>query len=113
MQKQEIIEIIERSLKDVMYQKGEGEASANLNLNGSTRLLGEGALVDSLTLVSVIVDIENKLNDVHDSPVTIADERALMQKSSPFRNIGALTEYIYRLLTDQDESDGKGKSRSD
>lgn len=113
MRKQEILEIVEQSLKDVIFQKSEGEVNANLNLNGSTKLLGEGALVDSLTLVSVIVDIESKLNDVHGSSVTIADERALMQKSSPFRTIGTLTEYIYRLVAEQNDSDGTGKSHSD
>ena len=58
-----------------------------------TPLLGEGAPIDSLGLVSVIVQVEERLASEFGISVSLVDEKAMSQKNSPFRSVGALATY--------------------
>ena len=69
-----------------------------LEQTAKTVIFGEGGKVDSLGLVSLLVIIEQKIEDEFDKTITIADEKAMSQKHSPFRTIGTLTDYIDMLL---------------
>jgi len=68
-----------------------------------TVLLGEGGVVDSLGLVTLIVAVEGAIEDELDISVTLADERALSQETSPFLTVGTLEGYIAMLLDDLDD----------
>ena len=63
----------------------------------STPLMGESAALDSLGLVNLIVDLEGRLLDDFDVEVTLADERAMSLKHSPFRTVGTLADYASTL----------------
>ena len=65
-----------------------------------TRLLGSETALDSMGLVSLIVTIEREVEDAFGVALTLADERALSMKASPFRSIQSLADYIGILLTD-------------
>lgn len=69
-------------------------------LNEETRLIGEGAVLDSLGLVTAVLEIEQRLAEQHDVVLVLADERAMSQKHSPFRSIGSLTDYVLRLASE-------------
>jgi acyl carrier protein len=59
-----------------------------------TRLLGSQSVLDSMRLVSLIVTIEREVEDTFGVALTLADERALSMKASPFRSIQSLADYI-------------------
>jgi acyl carrier protein len=61
-------------------------------------LMGKGRKLDSLQLVQLIVAVEQHLSDTLDVAVTLADERAMSQNSSPFRTIGTLADYATSLV---------------
>jgi acyl carrier protein len=63
-----------------------------------TRLLGSQSVLDSMRLVSLIVTIEREVEDAFGVPLTLADERALSMKASPFRSIQSLADYIGILM---------------
>ena len=63
-----------------------------------TVLFGRGFGLDSLGLVSLIVDIERLLEEEHGVVLTLADDKAMSQKTSPFRTVGTLADYIGTLL---------------
>jgi acyl carrier protein len=63
-------------------------------------LFGKEGNLDSLGLVNLIVSIEEKINDTFGKTITLADERAMSQKHSPFKTIGTLSEYIGKLLSE-------------
>jgi acyl carrier protein len=63
-----------------------------------TQLLGSRANLDSMHLVSLIVAIERELDDAFGVALTLADERALSMKTSPFRSIQSLADYIGGLM---------------
>jgi acyl carrier protein len=59
-------------------------------------LFGEGSPLDSLGLVSLLIDIEEALQDLG-FQVTLSDARAMSQTKSPFRSVPALVAYIEGL----------------
>jgi len=65
-----------------------------------TRLLGSQSVLDSIHLVSLIVAVEREVEDAFGVAVTLADERALSMKESPFRSIQSLADYIGILIID-------------
>ena len=70
----------------------------NLDKAPDTVLFGRPGKLDSLSLVSLIIAVEQNIHDEFGTDVTLADDRALSQRNSPFRTIGALSEYIALLL---------------
>ena len=52
-----------------------------------TVLFGRFAKLDSLGLVNLIVATEEKIEIELEETITLADERAMSQKNSPFRTI--------------------------
>jgi acyl carrier protein len=70
-------------------------------VNAETRLFGANALLDSAALVSLLVEVEQQINDAVRTDILLADDRAMSQKRSPFRNIGTLAEYVVMLLSEK------------
>jgi acyl carrier protein len=61
-------------------------------------LLGADSPLDSMGLVMLIVDVEQKINDQYHADLILANERAMSRRHSPFRTVGAFAEYIVELL---------------
>jgi len=59
-----------------------------------TPLLGAQSVLDSIHLVSLIVTTEREIEEAFAVALTLADERALSMKESPFRSIQSLADYI-------------------
>lgn len=64
----------------------------------NTPLFGSDGVLDSYALVNLIVTIEQKIQEKLDIAVTLADEKAMSQKNSPFRTVEALAGYIQQLI---------------
>jgi acyl carrier protein len=73
----------------------------NDKINFDTTIYGNDSRLDSLGLINLIVAVEQNIEDEFDVNITIADERAMSQKHSPFRTIGSLAEYIEMLLKEE------------
>ena len=73
----------------------------NDKINFDTTIYGNDSRLDSLGLINLIVAVEQNIEDEFDVSITIADERAMSQKHSPFRTIGSLAEYIEMLLKEE------------
>jgi D-alanine--poly(phosphoribitol) ligase subunit 2 len=56
-------------------------------------LYGRTGVLDSLALVTLVVALEQLIEEEYDVSVALADERAVSQSSSPFRTIGSLASY--------------------
>jgi acyl carrier protein len=69
--------------------------------SADTVLFGKAAQLDSLGLVNLVVAIEQRLGDEFGVAVMLANEKAFSQKSSPFRTVGSLAEYVTVLLKEQ------------
>lgn len=60
-------------------------------------LLGGSSCFDSIDLVTIIVDVEQKLAMEYDLSLTLASESAMSRRQSPFRTVGALADYVEEL----------------
>ncbi len=65
--------------------------------SSTTRLYGVGGCLDSLALVSFITDLEQTLAAKLGISVTLADEKAMSARNSPFKDVATLTAYIVSL----------------
>ena len=70
----------------------------NIEKHDTTALFGSGSKLDSIGLINLIVAVEQNIEDEFDVTITLADERAMSQETSPFRTVGTLTDYIEILL---------------
>lgn len=59
-----------------------------------TPLFGSASRLDSLGLVNLIVAVEERLHKTLGVSLTLADERAMSRRQSPFRTVSSLAEYI-------------------
>lgn len=67
----------------------------------STMLFGKDGVLDSLTLVNLIVAAEQKVQEILNIAITLADERAMSQKNSPFKSVESLASYIVVLVKEK------------
>jgi acyl carrier protein len=74
----------------------------DISINGSidtrTGLFGPSGILKSMELVSLIVDLEEKIQDEDGLSLVLADERAMSQDKSPFRSVSSLAQYICTLM---------------
>lgn len=63
-----------------------------------TVLFGPGGALDSLALVHLIAELEERVSEEFDQDVIIADERAMSRSRSPFRSVASLRDYLLELL---------------
>jgi len=63
-----------------------------------TCLFGESSALDSLSLVSVIVDLETLVSDQFGRSISLTDDKAMSRDPVPFTDVTALKTYILELL---------------
>ena len=87
---QAILELVKKLALDEIVAQG---AEAPPEIGPDTRLFGKEGLLDSMALVALIMALEQEIADQFGAQVALADEKALSQKSSPFRTLGSLVAY--------------------
>lgn len=91
----QILQFLMREIEDYNEQL---ECPIDVKQGESCVLFGKGSVIDSIELVSLIIAIEQAAQDCFGKPIALVDERAMSQKNSPFRTVGALADYIVFLL---------------
>lgn len=92
--KDEVLAIIYTAMDSL---NEELDADAKIPLEPGTKLFGADAMIDSLSLVSVIIDVESGASDALGFPVVLTDDRAINETLSPFIDPDALAKYILVL----------------
>ena len=64
-------------------------------------LYGSSGKLESLDFVTLIMEVEEKINAEFGTDITIADENLLSKEKSPFSTLGTLIEYLQELLKEQ------------
>ncbi len=62
-----------------------------------TGLFGVDAVLDSLSFVSLVTDVEMSLNVDHGLAISLADDRAMSRPQSPYETVATLRDYILEL----------------
>ena len=71
------------------------------HIDEHTRLFGAEGFLDSLRLISVVLEVEGEINDSYNLAVSLADNPAVSRERSPYRSIGSLADYILALAAEQ------------
>ncbi len=93
-----IIKLVLDTVKEVGEDQ---EKDALIEATEDTRLFGEN--LDSMGVVFLVTDLEAAISDEFDVDLTLADERAMSQKTSPFRTVKTLSKYVELLIAEQQE----------
>ena len=94
---EKIKKIIIEALENINDERSSDE---KINFNLDICLFGPDGVLDSLALVSMIVDVEGAVSDFAGRDISLTDDRAINQEESPFENIQKLTDYILLLLSE-------------
>ena len=76
----------------------ENNIAVKLPCSLETRLFGGNSVFDSMALVSLIVQIEEVIEEKIGKSLILADEKAMSRRTSPFSDIFNLSEYILEIL---------------
>jgi acyl carrier protein len=89
------LHVVQTSLTELLTQNGDDMPSP---FDETVVLVGKEAVIDSLGMVSLIVEIEQALELNYDVSVTLANDRAMSERNSPFRSVGVLADHICSLI---------------
>lgn len=90
-----IVQAIYRAVDELNKQLPKG---VQVGKSPDSPLYGRSSKLESIDLVSLMIEVEEKIKEEFGTPITIADERAMSQEDSPFLSISSLTDYIAGLL---------------
>ncbi len=94
--KEELIALVITAVQETMATEG---LEVSGPVTAETRLFGQDGLLDSMALVSLVLALEQAIGDRYGKTVALADEKALSQKSSPYRTVSTLAEYAAGQLS--------------
>ena len=97
MKKEKTLNMIIAVLNDY-FETQEMNEKATKN----TALFGKDAVLDSMGLVNVIIDIESRFLD-EDVEISLTSESAMSRRNSPFRTVDTLADFIMEQLGENDE----------
>ena len=98
MQREDVLNLVLTCLSETLTDCGQELAEP---ASETTSLVGRSSTLDSLGLVQLLVALEQQLQEQHDVLITVADDRAMSQRNSPFRTVGTLTDYVQMLVGEQ------------
>ncbi|MEZ8967563.1 hypothetical protein AB6E53_12805 [Vibrio breoganii] len=93
-----VTELVLNTVKEVGEDQ---EINELIAATEDTRLFGEN--LDSMGVVFLVTDLEAAISDEFDIDLTLADERAMSQKTSPFRTVKTLAKYVELLISEEQE----------
>ena len=96
--KNDIIEkIVDKSIREILSSQDVDLQKLNFK-NDNIKLFGEQGVLDSIGLVSLILAIEENVREELSVDVLLANEKALSQKNSPFKDYQALSKYVSSMV---------------
>jgi hypothetical protein len=90
-----IEELVHRTVDELNQEL---EDDAKLDRSVETVLYGKGATTDSMTLVSLIVAVEENVRRELGLSLTLANEKAMSMERSPFRTLDSMIGYVLDLV---------------
>ncbi len=95
MDQGEAVDVVRMCLKQI-----QSEGINAPKVREDTRLIGGNSPLDSISLVSLIIEIEQHISDRFDATIALTDDRAMSERHSPFRTVGTLASLIVQRLAE-------------
>ena len=93
---EQALTLVLRCLASLGRELGKAELE---QANAQTRLIGDASPLDSLALVKLIVDLEEDVRVATGKSVILAEENTMDPRTSPFRRVELLAEYIVEVTS--------------
>jgi len=95
-----MLERVEKTILSAIAEVAESvEVSELVHANKDTFLFGSDGCLDSLGIVLLVTEVEEAIFDEFNVDITLADDRAMSQKSSPFISVNSLVLYTVDILS--------------
>lgn len=95
------LQVVDLIVESILLIKDETGLTVPPRLQADTALFGTEGFLDSMALVTLVVALEQGLEEKFGVSVQLADARVLSQEHSPYSTIHALAEYaLLRMQTD-------------
>jgi hypothetical protein len=94
-------DVLNLVLRAVESHCDENNIAVDITNGEELRLFGGESLLDSMGLVSLIVLIEEEIEDKYNMSVVLADEKAMSRRTSPFAKVSYLVDYIFELINQE------------
>jgi acyl carrier protein len=94
LKKDEALRVIAAALEGL---DGAPASKTTATVGPATLLIGPDGCLDSIGLVTLIVAVEERLADEFGLSVTLASEKAVAAKTSPFRSIEKFADYVVEV----------------
>ena len=105
MNYEQAVKLILDSLKEGIDDTTEESKKLNIaDASSETRLFGGDGLLDSLGVVILLTDLEDKLDEEFDVAVSLASDSTMSRTRSPFRTVKSLAEYMVLAVMEECES---------
>jgi acyl carrier protein len=98
--REQLVALIVACLREVLATTSP-DAGAQPACDEHTRLIGKTAVLDSMGLVTLIVDVEQAIESEFGAALILADDRAMSQTRSPFASVGSLADYAQALIEER------------
>jgi acyl carrier protein len=92
---EELVAIIFENLQEMQKT---GEFAYEDSLTVDTPLYGRDGKLDSLSLVKLIIAVEQGIQDRLNISVSLSDEKALSQTRTPFRSVSTLVNHAITII---------------
>jgi acyl carrier protein len=92
---QQVVELIIDNVNQLKETQG---LKVPAELDSATTLFGGDGFLDSMALVTLVVAVEQAVEEKFGTNVSLADPGAMSQEHSPYRTIGALADYAVERL---------------
>lgn len=98
MEKEQVKAIVTNRISDYLKVT----KNIDLELKDATRLIGGDNNIESIDLVSIILDIEEAFR-IQEKDIALTSEKAMSIKNSPFKTISSLVDFIYDQISENHE----------
>lgn len=95
MNRDEVMKMIQEVIEE--YNDLQDSEEKKIAFDENTKLYGSGGKLKSIDLVTILVELESKLEEAFQISGALTSEKAMSQKNSPFRTIATLADYICSL----------------
>lgn len=89
--KEIVIKCVEETIK-------EWDIGISCSIDEFFPIFSKNSNFSSMNIVSLIVNIEDEIENIFGKKIILANDRAFSLENSPFKNINSITEYINKIL---------------
>jgi hypothetical protein len=91
MSRDAIVELLMAVLQEMLESLPDADTPT---VSTETALIGDDSPFESIHFVQFLLECEERLTDLLGEDVILTDERAMSEKSSPFRSVNTLAEFV-------------------